>query len=61
MYDEALMSRLLSEAGFVDIRRCSFGDSADPAFAEAENETRFVDEGFDELALECRRPRNRAD
>lgn len=56
MYDETLMSKLLSDAGFVDIRRCRLGDNPDPAFAAVESPTRFIDEGFDELALECRKP-----
>ena len=56
MYDEALLSELLSAAGFVDIRRCQFGDCEDPRFSDVEEENRFIDGGFNELALECRKP-----
>lgn len=56
MYDEPLMSQLLASAGFVAIRRCHFGDSDDLAFAAVEDEGRFIDMGFEELALECRKP-----
>lgn len=56
MYDEAALCALLTEAGFVDVRRCRFGDAEDPAFAHVEDEGRFIDTGHDELALEARRP-----
>lgn len=55
MYDEASMTRELSSAGFSDIRRCSFGDSSDPMFSRVEEEKRFNDGVFRELAMECRR------
>lgn len=58
MYDEDGMRALLSAAGFVDIRRCTFNDSADPRFAEVEEHGRFVDAGMPELALEARRPQS---
>ena len=35
------MTRLLEEAGFVDTRRCKFGDSGDPMFARVEDPGRF--------------------
>lgn len=57
MYDEAAMTGLLAAAGFTGIRRCSFGDAEDPAFALVEDEGRFVDNGHTELALEARKPR----
>lgn len=56
MYDEAAMTALLAQTGFVSIRRCRFGDAEDPIFALVEDEGRFVDTGHDELALEARRP-----
>ena len=56
MYDEALMRSLLTDAGFVDIRRCKFGDAEDPKFALVEEEGRFYDNGNEELAMEARRP-----
>jgi hypothetical protein len=56
MYDEGLMTSLLEQAGFEAIRRCSFGDAEDPAFAAVEDEGRFVDNGCPELALEARKP-----
>jgi hypothetical protein len=55
MYDEAGMAALLRAAGFVDIRRCGFNDSADPRFSEVEDRGRFVDCDMAELALEARR------
>ena len=57
MWDEASLSAALLEQGFVNIRRCSFGDSEDPLFAEVEDRTRFIDGDFIEVAIECRRAR----
>jgi hypothetical protein len=56
MYDLALMSRLLTEAGFVDIRRCDFHDSGDPMFEKVEERGRFHDSGERELAMQARKP-----
>jgi SAM-dependent methyltransferase len=56
MYDEPLMAQLLADAGFTDIRRATFGDCEDPAFAVVEEEHRFVDVGHAELAMECQKP-----
>lgn len=58
MYDEGLMSSLLADAGFVGIRRCILGDSQDSMFARVEEEDRFFDSGYRELAMEARRPMN---
>jgi SAM-dependent methyltransferase len=55
MYDAALMSSLLQEAGFTSIRRCDFNDSGDPMFAKVEERGRFYDSGEPELALEAKR------
>jgi len=59
MYDLALMKRLLENAGFVDIRRCAFGDADDPMFNMVEEYDRFFDSGHEELAIEARRPTGR--
>ena len=56
MYDLALMSRLLEEAGFADIRRCDFCDSGDPMFDKVEDRGRFYDSGERELAMQARKP-----
>jgi predicted SAM-dependent methyltransferase len=56
MYDEQLMRRLLDEAGFIQIRRCDFGDSTDPMFVSVENRERFYDDGERELAFEALKP-----
>lgn len=56
MYDEAAMRREMERAGFVDIRRCAFGDSELAAFAEVEDPARFECEHGAELALEGRKP-----
>jgi SAM-dependent methyltransferase len=53
MYDELLMEKLLRDAGFVNIRRCQFGDSEEQMFARAEEMGRFFDEGHEELAMEA--------
>jgi SAM-dependent methyltransferase len=52
MYDFDGMKELLDAAGFVDIRRCEFGDAQDPMFSRVENMERFVDSGQRELAVE---------
>lgn len=56
MYDFATMKARLEAAGFVDVRRCAFGDATDPKFAAVEARNRFEDEGHQELAIECRKP-----
>jgi SAM-dependent methyltransferase len=55
MYDFAALARLLAEAGFGCIRRCTIGDSGDPAFALVEQTDRFSEAGESELAIEARR------
>lgn len=52
MWDEAAMTAALATHGFVAIRRCAFGDAADPRFADVEEESRF--DGA--LAMEARKP-----
>lgn len=58
MWDEHSMSRELKQAGFADVRRCYFGDSADPMFGQVEHRSRFVDDAtnIQECALEARKP-----
>ncbi|WP_309091721.1 methyltransferase domain-containing protein [Phenylobacterium sp.] len=61
MWDFTSMSHELKQAGFVSIRRCQYGDAANPLFAEVENPDRFwgtVDSGarYPELAMEAVRP-----
>jgi SAM-dependent methyltransferase len=56
MYDFAALARLLAEAGFCGIRRCTIGDSGDPIFALVEEADRFSEAGEAELAIEARRP-----
>jgi hypothetical protein len=56
MWDEASLSAALHDAGFTGIRRCTYGDSGDPLFAEVEDAGRFIDGDIIELALECKRP-----
>jgi hypothetical protein len=55
MWDERSLSAALRHAGFSDIRRCAFGDCADPMFAKVESKVRFDSEFGPELALECRK------
>ena len=56
LYDAELLTRLLSEAGFTALRRCTFGDSGDPMFDRVEDMGRFFDSGEAELAIEARKP-----
>jgi SAM-dependent methyltransferase len=53
MYDFPTLRELLESAGFSRIRRCQFGDAADPMFAQVEDANRFVDQGHEELAIEA--------
>lgn len=56
MYDFRSMSTLLSQAGFVDVRRCTMGDSGDAMFDAVEAKDRFFEMGELELALQARKP-----
>ena len=58
MWDEAGVRAALTKTGFVDIRRCKFGDAQDKAFAQVEQQDRFVDQKLDieEIAMEARKP-----
>lgn len=55
MWDEASMTDALTDAGFVGVRRCSFGDGADESFRDVESRGRFFDDetGIEELAIEA--------
>ena len=56
MYDLAGMYRLLTDAGFIGIRRCSFHDSGDPMFDKVEETYQFFhDAEGPELAIEAKR------
>jgi SAM-dependent methyltransferase len=59
MYDFAALKALLEQAGFAEVRRCSFGDCSDPMFADVEDKGRFFDSGERELAIEAVRPAER--
>lgn len=52
MWDYKSMERELDQAGFVDIRRASLGDSSDSMFGEVENEERWENS----LGVECYKP-----
>ena len=51
MWDYKSLERELSEAGFVDIREARFNDSADEAFLNVEDVSRFEDS----VAIECKK------
>jgi SAM-dependent methyltransferase len=56
MYDWNSMHEELLRAGFIDIRRCEFGDSEIKEFAEVEDRDRFVNPLLGpELAVESRK------
>jgi hypothetical protein len=56
MWDEFSMRDALVNAGFDHVRRCEIGDSGDPMFNLVEDQGRFFDEGFPELAFEAKKP-----
>lgn len=53
MWDYPSLEHELSDAGFVEIRRCFLNDSSDKAFLEVEEESRFIDS----VGMECRKNR----
>jgi hypothetical protein len=59
MWDEYSMSAELQRAGFVNIRRCEFGDSPDHMFVKVEDRGRFFDEAnqIRECAIEAQKPK----
>jgi predicted SAM-dependent methyltransferase len=58
MWDEVSLSEALKSVGFVNVRRCKYGDASDPAFVLVEREDRFVDQSLeiDEIAMEGQKP-----
>ena len=58
MWDEPSMAAALTSAGFVNIRRCRYGDADDRMFDLVEDKSRFHDADINasELAMEARRP-----
>lgn len=58
MWDEPAVCDFLKKVGFVDIRRCHFGDAEDVAFQQVECRERFHNERLDieEVAIEARKP-----
>ncbi|MGH6847411.1 MAG: class I SAM-dependent methyltransferase [Methylocella sp.] len=58
MWDEYSMSAELKGAGFVNIRKCQFGDSLDPMFSKVEHKRQFFDELHEiaECAIEAQKP-----
>jgi hypothetical protein len=58
MWDEYSIGAELDRAGFVNIRRCDFGDSSDSMFARVEDAGRFHDAEHDirECAIEACKP-----
>ncbi len=52
MWDYKALAQELRDAGFVNIRRATFNDSADPRFKEVEDQGRWADC----LGVECNRP-----
>jgi len=58
MWDEASIADALRRVGFAEVRRCSFGDATDPAFALVESADRFTDTdtGIVEVAMEAIKP-----
>jgi hypothetical protein len=61
MWDEPSLINELKRAGFIEIRRCEFGDSNDPMFAQVEDADRFTDRTLNlrELAIAARKPDKR--
>jgi SAM-dependent methyltransferase len=53
MFDFAGMRARLLMAGFIEVRRCTFGDAKHPAFQDVEERERFFDNDMPELAIEC--------
>jgi hypothetical protein len=58
MWDQASITEELRKVGFINVRRCEFGDADDVMFAQVEDPGRFIDQSLDlrELAIEARKP-----
>jgi hypothetical protein len=58
MWDESSLAAALDKTGFVNIRRCSFGDCTDGNFRLVEDAGRFYDanDGVEECGKEAMKP-----
>jgi SAM-dependent methyltransferase len=58
MWDESSLAAALAKTGFVNIRRCRFGDCPDDKFRLAEDAGRFYDahDGVEECGMEAMKP-----
>jgi SAM-dependent methyltransferase len=56
MFDFSGMRARLQRAGFIEIRRCTFGDAKHSAFHDVEERDRFFDDDRPELAIEASKP-----
>lgn len=58
MWDESSLAAALDKTGFVNIRRCRFGDCKDGKFSLVEDAGRFydADEGGEECGVEAMKP-----
>ena len=52
MWDYKSLKHELQKVGFIQIRKANFNDSRDPAFADVEDQGRFIDA----VAIECMKP-----
>jgi hypothetical protein len=61
MWDEISLAAALDKAGFVDIRRCRFGDRKDGNFRLVEDAGCFYDakDGIEECTMEAMKPAGR--
>ena len=59
MWDEISLAAALDKTGFVDIRRCRFGDCKDGNFRLVEDAGRFYDanDGVEECGMEAMKPK----
>ena len=54
MYDYSSLNHELIKAGFINIKKCNYGDSAITIFSEVEEQDRFFDDyGMSEVCIEC--------
>ena len=62
MWDEISLAAALDKTGFVDIRRCRFGDCKDGNFRLVEDVGRFYDtnDGVEECGMEALKPAGRS-
>jgi hypothetical protein len=62
MWDESSLAAALGKTGFVNIRRCRFGDCQDDNFRLVEDAGRFYDanDGVEECGMEAVKPAGRS-